>query len=1131
MSDQHARDRIRTSLGETICVEAGAGTGKTRALVDRITELIGTGLLTMDHLAAITFTEAAAAELRDRVRSRLEEAAREEQDPDRRRRCEEGASCVDLAAIQTIHSFAGELLRSNPIEAGLPPGFATWDEIREGQEFEDRFHAWLFDVVPDALVPTRRVVFRRAFALGMTPDNLRGLARAVQEHYDLLDAAMPWQVEEPPDVITECRACGAALLDLCGLLQYAQNGEADPLVREVRRAELTAARMAATNSAEEALVAFRELKDHSLKQVGTQKEWPGADGKSAIQQIKATIKQICGSDGTVSRVLEQQRTATVTAVLCYLRDFTLDYAAARKRIGVASFHDLLTWTRDLLRDNPDVRRRAHARFRRVFVDEFQDTDPLQAEIVSLLAGDTEYAEERDWRLVPLEPGVLFLVGDPKQSIYRFRRADIAIYKEVYDRIEAGRPREYLVQNFRSAVPILTCVNLLFADLMHAERYAIPNIQAEYVDLDPEDGRPETPAGSVRSIGERGDWKAPEKWRREAEAVALTAAQIVAERWQASERVDGELKFRDVDYGDICILMPTRTNLRLIERHLQEQVVPYRVTSGTLILDTQEVRDLLACLRAIDDPSDQVALVAALRSPAYACADTDLFAWVRAGGELNYLADVAAEQASSPVARAFDSLRAFYARRLTASPAALTEAFIRDRGLAVQAYGHPRPREAWRRLRYVVDRARSFAGNGRPSLRTLLDWLDDRRVETFYDAESPTLDADERAVQLMTIHGAKGLEFPAVILAGLGSRGNAHRGPSVVAGSGPNQLEAYCGEFQTAGWDKAHEDALDEAEDVRLLYVAATRARDYLVVSLFHAKQNCTKPGCYVERILAAVERGSLPEIEGVVLHDHRPVRQTAMSVSSPASDETPETDWVAERAKRIDQLAEQRVLTPSQLHGAASTGFVVEVSDDPLPESEVEAVDTEDEGSADPLPRGRAATALGRAVHAALQFVDLSSLANLDLAAARAARICGVEDQAETVHSLVAALAGSTTVRAAVAGGRYWREAPVGVALGGITLNGVVDLVFELPGGRLGMVDYKTDQIAAADVPARAAYYRPQIGAYALALERATKLPVAFAELLFATEYGVQVQRYEGAALVAAIAEANAKIAAELAVP
>ena len=184
-----------------------------------------------------------------------------------------------------------------------------------------------------------------------------------------------------------------------------------------------------------------------------------------------------------------------------------------------------------------------------------------------------------------------------------------------------------------------------------------------------------------------------------------------------------------------------------------------------MLATQEVRDLLSCLRAIEDPSDQVALVAALRSPAYACSDVDLLHWVEGGGRLDH--EHPGDGPGGPVKDALESLADFHHRRHLLSPPALIETFIRDRLLVAAAFGEARPREAWRRLRYVVSRARTFTSTGRHTLRAFVDWIEGLQRADVRDPEIGSAESDEDAIHIQTVHGAKGLEYPIVLLGGLG----------------------------------------------------------------------------------------------------------------------------------------------------------------------------------------------------------------------------------------------------------------------------------------------------------------------------------------------------------------------------
>ncbi|HEX5414294.1 MAG TPA: UvrD-helicase domain-containing protein, partial [Chloroflexota bacterium] len=813
--DAEERRRLRDDFEQTFFVEAGAGTGKTTVLVSRVVALIAAGLLRTAGLVAITFTEAAAAELRGRIRSELEAAAAVAPNEEIRQRCEEAAATIDLAAIQTIHAFAVALLRTYPIEAGLPPGFEVWDDVQFSLAFEERFQIWLAEAATaaDDAGRERRTALQRALLLGLRFEDARTLARAFQEHTDLLPA-LTWPSDPPTDTLPKTRAMGEQLLALVGMIRFAKHGEADPLVQEIFRLRSGALRLREASDDVDALLALKDLPEP--KTPGNQANWQKDEtGVNAARAIKDAIKDV---KATRETLLTEHRTAVLGALLGQLRAFSLAFAEERRCQGSAAFHDLLVWARDLLRDHPEVRARARARFERIFVDEFQDTDPLQAEIVWYLTSD-EPTPGASWVGAPLETGKLFVVGDPKQSIYRFRAADIRLVGEIFE--QAG-PREVLTirQNFRSARVVLDWVNHHFA----RDIRATPGIQAAYEPLEPSHRGPNE--AKVLLLGEAMAGSAAERRAAEARAIAGLIRTAVAEGWP----VRGESGERPARYDDVCLLMPTRTGLRVLEDALAEAAIPYRVEAGSLVLNTQEVRDLLAALRAIDDPSDQVALVAALRSPAYACSDADLLRWVEAGGTFDYQRTT---ELTGPVADAFASLRRFHEQRQERSAAWLIEAFIRERMLTVQTFGYPHPREAWRRLRYVVAQARALSGAGRPGLRALVNWLEDRQREGVRDQESPRPDSDEEAVRLMTVHGAKGLEFPIVILSDLGRKPRNQLG-YVLRNRNAGTLDAKIHDLATVGYAAIAEleKAYDQAERVRLLYVAATRARDYLALSLF-----------------------------------------------------------------------------------------------------------------------------------------------------------------------------------------------------------------------------------------------------------------------------------------------------------
>ena len=325
-----------------------------------------------------------------------------------------------------------------------------------------------------------------------------------------------------------------------------------------------------------------------------------------------------------------------------IAEATAEAAQARRAEGKLEFHDLLVLARDLLTGaghGAAVRDALHQQYRRLLLDEFQDTDPIQIELaVRIAAGRAGGAA--DWADVPVPPGRLFLVGDPKQSIYRFRRADIATYLRAQQRI--GDP-VILAANFRTTEPVLAWINHVFGQLISAE----DGSQPAYIPLQAcRAGRRRAgPAVVVLGAGiHPGKPSAAELRAREAADVARAVHAAIAERWQVADQrhpAGGPTGpcWRDVRLNDIAVLVPARTILPYLENALDAAGIAYRAEASSLVYRTREVRDLLMAARAADDPSDALALVTALRSPLFGCGDDDLWTWHHAGGRWNILAPV------------------------------------------------------------------------------------------------------------------------------------------------------------------------------------------------------------------------------------------------------------------------------------------------------------------------------------------------------------------------------------------------------------------------------------------------------------------------------------------------------------
>ena len=556
--------------------------------------------------------------------------------------------------------------------------------------------------------------------------------------------------------------------------------------------------------------------------------------------------------------------------------------------------------------------------------------------------------------------------------------------------------------------------------------------------------------------------------------------MVDDRWQTLDRqtteATGRETYRPVKFSDVCILKPSRTALWILERELEAQDIPFRLESASLIFETQEIRDLFNCLKAIDDPADQVATVAALRSLAFGCSDVDLVRHYDRGGRFDYL-QLSGDRGYGPVREALEALRAFHDARLWESTGGLIDRFVRERGFMEAASGHPRMREQWRRYRFMVEQARQFAAAGGTSLRAFLQWVEDQMSERARVTEAPVPEADEEAVRVMTVHAAKGLEFPVVVLTGINSE-RSGRQDAVLFDRKQGLVEVALGprnsRFATAGYEElaARERQMSDAEYTRLMYVATTRARDHLVLSLRRTEKRGPKSpaGVMAAHLEAApalwepVELASLsdtPEQDAVAEDQQDGAGETPVAHTLAAREE-----WVERREQLLDELGRP--------------GFVAATA---LGSREWD--DKDEAESPEPWRRGRGGTSVGRAVHAVLQSIDLATGADIDDRAQAQAAAEGIPSSARHIARLSRAAVDSDIVKRAVASGRFWREVPVAVAIGGGSLHGFIDLLFEETGG-LVVVDYKTDAVSAHETANSVLAYRLQGGAYAHGIREVT---------------------------------------------
>jgi ATP-dependent helicase/nuclease subunit A len=826
--DAAERHTIRTALSTSLVVEAAAGTGKTSELVERIVAVVEQGLGKLSSIVAVTFTEKAAGEMKLRIRTELDRAlSRRAPDAPESERLRTAVFELEAAKIGTIHALCADLLRAHPVEAAIDPSFQVADAERSRLLLQRTFDGFLAERLADPPEGVRRVLARAALHGGRA-DPRAALLEAASRLVETRDFDAPFR-REP-------LARAALLRDLIGQLEAAAaladgaRDARDPLKRALgllgRR--LRALRYAAEDVQEASL---RELaRDRDIwerrgrgKLFGDQ---PRSEVLARLETLRAGVGQaatLLGAD--LAACLSRELVPVVAA-----------YEAQKLRHGVLDFFDLLLRARNLLRDVAEVRGELQQRFSHVFVDEFQDTDPVQAEILLLLAADSPH-ESDPFRARPL-PGKLFVVGDPKQSIYRFRRADVTLYERVKRHLIAhGAELVQLSTSFRSLPGIQSVVNAAFEPLMAGD---VERGQAAYVPLSPwrppradqpvvvalPAPRPYGPSGRItkKAINESLpdavaaflDWLLRRGGFRVAEAggdVPLEARHVclLFRRFRSYE-------------GDV-----TRDYVRALEARR----IPHVLSGGRAFYGREEVIALSATLRAIEWPDDALSVYATLRGPFVAFSDAALLDFKACVGHLSPLRpcdEGTLSPAQREIAEVLALLRRLHRARnrvpVASTLASFLSAMRAHAGVAVWPTGEQSLGNVFK----LLSLARSYERRqSASSFRGFIAWLE-QNAESSGSADASVVEESSDGVRIMTVHAAKGLEFPVVVLCDPTAPKSSEYASRFVDPERKLWAQALCdAEPIELVEQRERVREHDEAELARLSYVAVTRARELLVV--------------------------------------------------------------------------------------------------------------------------------------------------------------------------------------------------------------------------------------------------------------------------------------------------------------
>jgi ATP-dependent helicase/nuclease subunit A len=853
--DAEARARIANDLDATLVVEAAAGTGKTTALVERILSLLRTGKATLRTLVAVTFTEKAAGEMKLRLRTEIEKARTKANDASERKHLDEALRQLEAAHIGTIHAFCADMLRERPVEAKVDPLFEVASEDESERLYDEAFTRWFQDTLQSPGEGVSRVL-RRATRERDQDGPRSALRKAGRNLIEQRDFPTPY--ERP--VFDRKAALDEVIEQLRALTPYAPKGYQDnwlvKSLHEIGRVVFEIDRREDTGTG------TPRVRDHDaieaqLRQLVRYKGWGYTGGRTQWfnKAEGITMQQVRDERAAAKEKLDRTLDGADAdlAALLFRELWGLDengvpdskrkgivrcYDELKARAGKLDFLDLLVLTRDLLRTDESVRVGLQKRFSHLLVDEFQDTDPLQAEMLLLLAADDPHESDPD--RVNVAAGKLFLVGDPKQSIYRFRRAEVSLYETIKERLLAQKTSPaslvHLRTSFRSAPSIQQFVNSAFDPLMKTNAR---KSQAEYVPLAP--SRPD-PAGRPTVIAlpvprPYSDYGRVTSWKIEEslpDAVGAFVDWLVNESGWTITRGSEEVK---IGTRHVCLLFKRLQSFgndvtRPYVRALEVRRLPHVLVGGKSFHEREEVIALRSALAALEWPDDGMSVYASLRGPFFALSDDALIAFRHTQRHLHPLRkrdEAKLTELTQPVGRALDVLARLHVgrnrRTIADTIAQFLEATRAHAGVAIWPAGE----QALGNILRVLDMARRFEQGSVTSFRAFVGRLEDD-AERGGVNEAPVVEEGTDGVRIMTVHKAKGLEFPVVIL--VDPTANAtFRDPSrFVDASRKLWAVPLCGASPKELLDR-REEILDQdrEEAVRLLYVATTRARDLLVV--------------------------------------------------------------------------------------------------------------------------------------------------------------------------------------------------------------------------------------------------------------------------------------------------------------
>lgn len=860
--DQGEREKIKNDLHTNFLVEAGAGSGKTTSLVERMVNLIYTGTSQVHEMVAITFTRKAADELKMRFQSKLEQTWNEEQEDHIKYRLLFALQNIDRCFLGTVHSFCSKLLRERPIEANLDMNFKELEDSEDLILLEESWQSFLMDLMEYSPYQLQEME-----DLGITIDELLLCLKDMKDYPDI-----EWvtDIVSKPDLRENYDSFMNLLKEANRAIPETEPSKGyDSLQKAIKQA-LQRSRFIDTNKDKD-MIEMYELFNKNLKP--TLNRWLSMDdAKFYHEKITSFF------DVVIRPIIQRWKEYCHPKIVLFLKKAISNYQSLKKQRSLLNFQDLLIQTTKLLKVNPEVRSYFQEKYRFLLIDEFQDTDPIQAEMMFFLTSENIY--EQVWTNCKPKPGALFVVGDPKQAIYRFRRADIDTYNRVKQLIEQhdGQILQ-LTMNFRTLNTVTDQLNNIFIKELPEEetiyQAAYRPLNAFHIDKGENNG-------GIMSLTVPTDYSRKEDVvLKDAENIAQVIKSYISQGYRAK---------------DFMVLTRYNDGIITYASAIENLGIPVSISGEIIIGEMIEFQELSILLNTFLDGTDEISVVAVLRGIFFGISDDELYQWKRAKGYFSINSDIPnqlSEELQIRFQGVLSKLQLYQKWIRNMSPTAAIEKIIEDVGFYPLLLKNGHGKRAFKSLLQIIEALRKNEMAGNTTFKQSINRLDEM---IFNKTVVANMEEEADAVRLMNVHKAKGLEAPIVFLAhpikqvkpesflskhikreDNGSKGffsfSLRNGFHEKEIGIPLQWEIY----------KNEELQYLKEEEVRILYVAATRAEKALIISSC-GKNNNKNPWSKLLEMeeLNEVERNELEETDTVsseeinLSHFHQATAQSSL---------------------------------------------------------------------------------------------------------------------------------------------------------------------------------------------------------------------------------------------------------------